>query len=414
MDGLRTGVDYDKLRLKWEGSKGPFYNALQQVFAHAAAEHAKASSDLNAASQKSGEAQQRVVALEARERKTEAEVKAKTEERESLEQQTGNVRKNLQKLNSELVAKKGLLNQADELEKMGFRPKQLQQLHETLVAIGTKRGLRAKEAMAGFFSDLEDYDAKVGFERDIQRLDTIAKTSRVEAKKWRAEKEALKRAYEEKRDSVNAMESLVKQGVKMEHILAWDRLVQPVGGVEELGRDIARYKSVRESVIAWEKEIRRLELLRSGLSGEVDALGKQRAETQGAVTIMSKAGIAEITATKDSAVTAIKGMMTVLNSDITKASEVKVEAARLERELHYARYLAANDEVLKEAPVVLAQALLGTVDRYFRLRGVNPRLPVPDFINRDGVHYSIYGGVPLADLIKWVATGLDKANWGDK
>ena len=40
MDGLKNGVEYDKVRLKWEGSKGPFYNALQRVFADvAAADH---------------------------------------------------------------------------------------------------------------------------------------------------------------------------------------------------------------------------------------------------------------------------------------------------------------------------------------------------------------------------------------
>ncbi len=321
MDGLRTGVDYDKLRLKWEGSKGPFYNALQRVFADVAGELAQASSDLNAALQKSGEVQQRVTALEAQERKTETAVKAKAGEKESLEQQTGTARKQLQGVNGELAARKGLLDQAGELEDMGFDLKQLRLLRGTLVAIGTKRGLKAKEAIAAFFSDLEDYDAKVGFEREVQRLNTIAETSKLEVKKWQAEKDTLQRAYEEKRDAMNAMESLLKQGLKTERILAWDKMVEAAGGVEQLSRDIGKYKSAKEALAAWGKEVQRLTLKRDEIAGEVSQLEKRKAEIQGAIAALSKAGMDEIKATREEALSGVTAVITDLTEKALAVGE---------------------------------------------------------------------------------------------
>jgi len=314
MDGLRSGVDYEQIRLKWEGSKGPFYNALQRVFAYVAAELGKAFSDQNAALQKSGEAQQRLALLEAEERKIETEVKAKTDEKELLGQQTGDAGKQLQKVNGELAAKKGLLNRAAELEEKGFGPNQLQQLHETLVAIGTKRGAKPKQAVAEFFNDLQDYDAKTGFEQEVRRLDTVAETSRLEAKKWQAEERSLERAYKYKKKVIDAMGSLLNSGVKPEDIPVWGRSVQAAGGVEELSRDLARYKSVRESVAAWHKEIRRLEMLRAGLSAEVDGLEKRKAEMQGLLTALSKTGIDEIKAAREEALSGV----TAVIADLTE------------------------------------------------------------------------------------------------
>lgn len=414
MDGLGTRVDYDKLRLKWEGSKGPFYNALQRVFTDVASQLAESSADLNAALQKAGEAQQRLAALEAREKETEARFRDAMAEEESIERQKGNAAKQLQKVNCELAKKKRLLDQACELDEMGFGMRELRQLQGTLAAIGAKRGLKAKDARAVFFSDLKDYDAKVGFEREIQRLNAIAETDRLEAGKWQAEKESLERAYRHKKQVVDAMESLLKQGVKPEDISVWGRSVQAAGGLEELGRDLARYKSVKESVAAWQKEIKRLELSRAELSAEVNALEKRKTETQAAVAALSKAGIDEIRATREEAVSGVRAIIVELTNEGRAYSEQKVEAVRLEKELACARYLFASDETLKSAPISAAEVLQRTVTRHCIAKGVNLRVPVPDSIKREASFYSLYDGIRLLELLRWVATGLATAAGEDR
>lgn len=412
MDGLKTGMDYDKVRLKWETSKGPFYNALQRVFADIATELAKASSDLNAALQQTREAQQRVAALEVREKKTDIDLKAKTDEKASIEQQKESTTKQLRRVNSELVKKRGLLALAGELDEIGFGMRELRQLHAALVAIGTKRGLKAKEAAAVFFSDLKDYDAKVGFEREVQRLGTVSETSRLEAQKWQAEKEALDRAYKDKKQAVDAMESLLKQGVKPEHIPVWDKSVQPAGGVDQLSRDLANYKSVRGSVAALEKEIKRLEVLRAELSGEVNALEKSKAAAQGALTAMSKAGVDELKATKEAALSGVRDIIVELRNEARSSLGVKSEAAALERELVWARYLAANDETLRKAPIEFPEFLLRIVARYCRLKGFNRNIRVPDRIREEGGSYSFYEGPPLLELLEWALTGVTMTKTG--
>lgn len=52
LNGLKTGLDYDQIRLKWEKSKGPFYNALQMVFVNAGVELGNLHAELNALQEK--------------------------------------------------------------------------------------------------------------------------------------------------------------------------------------------------------------------------------------------------------------------------------------------------------------------------------------------------------------------------
>jgi len=47
---------------------------------------------------------------------------------------------------------------------MGFDSEKLQRLRDIIVEIGTKQGQKPDGAIAGFFSDLQGYDTKLGFE----------------------------------------------------------------------------------------------------------------------------------------------------------------------------------------------------------------------------------------------------------
>jgi hypothetical protein len=94
---------------------------------------------------------------------------------------------------------RGYLRQVRELQKIGFDKNQFQQLLDVLVEIGTKRGLKPKQAIDSFFTDLKDYDAKSGFVIEVKRLSTIAETRKLEAEKWQAEKEFWRENTESRR-----------------------------------------------------------------------------------------------------------------------------------------------------------------------------------------------------------------------
>jgi len=111
MEGLRTGLDYDRVRLKWEKSKGPFYNALQMVFAEAGSELGILSSQERVLQEKIAATKKRLDGLAGEQRKTEAEVEARRKEADSLDQKATAVRQQTEKLGAELSARADVLGE---------------------------------------------------------------------------------------------------------------------------------------------------------------------------------------------------------------------------------------------------------------------------------------------------------------
>ena len=64
-------------------------------------------------------------------------------------------------------------------------------MRDVIAEIGTKQGQKPSEAIDRFFNDLKDYDAKVGFEREVRRLETITETTKLGAKKGRQKRKHL-------------------------------------------------------------------------------------------------------------------------------------------------------------------------------------------------------------------------------
>jgi len=272
LNGLKTGLDYDKIRLKWEKSKGPFYNALQMLFAKSGVELANLHVEFKSLQEKKVAAENKIAALKSDQKNVEAQVEAKRKSCQSWEQKASLAKVQVDKLDAELGAKAELLGHVQELQKMGFHICHFQQLRDVLVEIGTKRGLKPTEAIGSFFIDLKDYDAKTGFANEMKRLTEIAATEKLEAKKWQAEKEDLVRKYREAKEAVGAIEFLLKQGVKPEQIVGWNKIVMAVGGIDELSKDLSQYKTIEEAVAAQNKAIQRVKLEKEQLVEEIAGL----------------------------------------------------------------------------------------------------------------------------------------------
>lgn len=139
LNGLKAGLDYDQIRLKWEKSKGPFYNALQMVFANSGVELANLHAELKALQEKKGTAENKLAALKSDQKNVETQVEAKIKSCQSWEQKSSLAKGQAEKLDAELGAKVQFLGQVRELQKMGFHIHQFQQLSDVLIQIGTKR-----------------------------------------------------------------------------------------------------------------------------------------------------------------------------------------------------------------------------------------------------------------------------------
>jgi len=284
----------------------------------------------------------------------------------------------------------------------------LQRLRETLVQMGAKRGLKPREASDKFFTDLKDYDAKTGFEQEVQRLSAVTETRRLEAEKLRAGKETLERSFKDLKQAISAAEFLLKQGIKVEQIVAWSRVLAKVGGVEGLDKELDQYKAIREALAAQKKEVERIRLEERELAGKVSSLREQRAEIEGAIKALSSTGVGEIAAVKSKAESELSCFVQELRDATRALGEAKAEAGRLERELTYARYLTADDDApLGAASKEVVLLFLEKVSKWCKLRGISPRLKLPEFMSsRYHLLFSSYDSVALLDLVTWVHRGL--------
>jgi flagellar biosynthesis chaperone FliJ len=408
LDGLTTGLDYDQIRQKHENSKGPFYNALQRVFSAVSTEIRNISSQIRQLQSNLADSKSKLEAISNQHKEAETALRNKKQETQSWEKQVEGAKKQLSALDNELKTKAKLLDQLRELEKMGFDHEKLSYIHGKIMDIGTRRGLKPKDAIARFFEDLKDYDAMIGFQQELQRLESVAKTARLEADRWRAERENLEASHKERKQVINAVDFMLKQGVKPEQLVSWSKVLEKVGGIEHLESELKKYKSIKDIVNAESKNIENLGLCQQGLEGEVKALKEQKAEIEGAIKSLSECGTAEITGIKDKAASEFSILIEELRAEIQRLSEVKDEAAKLEREMVYARYFRADDKTLGMASKEVAELLLATVAKWYQLRGLTLRFQIPDFLSRKYMVYFSYDRFDLLDLIKWIQTGLSQ------
>jgi len=309
-NGLWTGLNYDGLRSKYEKSKGPFYNALQMVLAETAAEMTKLSSELKALREKGDEEKAKLESLADQQKKAADEIKARQQEIEALEGEEQAIKTKIQELNAELDASAGLQNQARELEKMGFDSEKLQRLRDIIVRIGTKQGLKPDEAIGRFFSDLRDYDAKTGFEQEIQRLETITDTKRLEAENWQAKAERLESRYTNLKEAIDATQALLKRGVKAEQIVSWNGVVNTLGGPEELQDKLGQYKSMSQLLNARKEEVEAYGLRLTKAQNQLETLEKEKARIEGAIEALREAGLKEVKATTEAIEKQLKALVT--------------------------------------------------------------------------------------------------------
>ena len=308
-NGLWTGLDYDELRSKYEKSKGPFYNALQMVLADTSAEATKLSSEVKALRRRGDEEKAKLKNLAEQQEKAINEIEARRQEVKALGRDEDTIKARIQELSTELDTRAGLLSQAQELEKKGFDSGRLQHLHDVIIEIGTKQGQKPDEAIARFFIDLEDYDAKIGFGREIQRLETIAETKRLEAEKWQAQADNLSRRYKELSEAITATQSLTKQGVKAEQVVSWNRIVSKLGGPEELQDKLGQYKSMSELVNARKEEAGSYELKLTKAQNQLETLEKERAKIEAAIESLKLAGLEQVRAMTDEVMKQLKAQV---------------------------------------------------------------------------------------------------------
>lgn len=357
------------------------------------------------------ELDKQVVASQRRLADEEGKIKDRIEEGEQAireaEERERSTRDRLCQLDQEVDAKAELLARAEELEKLELDAERLGELHSAVIAIGAKYGLGREEAVGRFFGQLKDYDAGLGFEAEANRWETIAETKRLEGERVKAELDSLEMRHRERKEAVDAMESLLKHGIKPHQIPTWNRILAKFEGPEQFDRELERYKGAEELLKAKGKEIERRERRVAELGAQAKALKQELSEIQGSIKTLSNSGVAEVAKVRDKAMTQLQALLEGVRKETERWGQLKAEAGKLEKELKYGRFLtAADDEVLKAYPKEMVCSFLDRVLRWCRLNNVNPLVRMPEAVSPPFLFIGRGAELSLVDLIVWAEAGL--------
>lgn len=294
LNGLSEGVDWEHFLSKYGTSKGPLYNALGRLLRDIAAQIAALGEEKRKTQEELNQSGLRLDSMNQKIKETESIIEAKTHELSEAQEKRDSVEKQIESLESKLDEKIEFIKQVGEIEELCFNVDRLRQLKDVLTEIGARHGLKGKEAIGRFFDDLKDYDAQCGFGVEIQRLATITETKRLEAGNWQAEAERIERQFKQLKEAIDAMQALLKHGIKPKQIVSWRNSLTGSGGVEEFEEGLNRYGSIEKLLVAKKREAKRLDIKLAELNGKLNELKQHKAEIEGSIKVLRASAIAEI------------------------------------------------------------------------------------------------------------------------
>lgn len=294
LNGLSEGVDWEHFLSKYGTSKGPLYNALGRLLRDIAVQVAALGEEKRKAQEELNQSGLRLDSMNQKIKETDSIIEAKTQELSEAQEKKTSIERQIAGFESKLDEKTAFIKQIGELEGLCFTVDRLRQLKDVLTEIGARHGLKGGEAISRFFDALKDYDLRCGFEVEIQRLDTITETKKLEAEKWQAEAERIERQFKQLKETIDAMQALLKHGFKPEQIVSWHRILTSSDGVEAFEEGINQYGSIEKLVVAKKREGKRLDTKVAEFSGRLNELKEQKAEIEGSIKVLRASAIAEI------------------------------------------------------------------------------------------------------------------------
>ena len=183
-------------------------------------------------------------------------------------------------------------------------------MQDALKEIGAKHGLKGKEAVSKFFSDLKDYEAVLGAESLLKGLQTQIETKKLEAANWQAKEEALRRKHDDLKEDIDAVHALRAKGVKKGQIPVWQRILYQFETVEQFDESLRQYADVTKLLNARKEEAEAYRLRLAKAQSQVQTLEKEKARIEGAIETLREAGLKEVKATTEAIEKQLKALVT--------------------------------------------------------------------------------------------------------
>ena len=348
VDGLKTGLDWTRFLAQHGASKGPLYNAIGRFF-----------SDMEPKTRALGEVQTKLDEGGFKLDSLDRQIKEAESNVAQLEGKENALNEQIEILETKLAEKNELLEHAGELGKLDFDTERLRQLKDTLVEIGAKHGLKGKEAVSKFFDDLKDYEAVLEAKALLQGLQTQIETKKLEAEKWQAEEEALRRKHDDLKEAIGAVYALRAKGIKISQIVTWQQVLNQFETLDQFDEDLARYGDLEKLLKTRKEKTESYGLRLAQVQSQVETLEKKRAKIEAAIDALKVAGIKELKGMTEAANKQLKAM------GATQIRETQVVGQGVRKELDN---LFAQLDALGGKAIMVGRAV-GTVEEQLRRNG---------------------------------------------
>jgi len=365
LDGLEKGLDWPQFLAKHSASKGPLYTAIGRFFTEVGTKIAALNEEKSRVQSELDQAGLTLDSLDRKIEEAESNI-ASLEDRQNL------LNEQVETLEAELAEKGELAKRLAEIERFGFDSERLIQLQEALKEIGTRHGLKGKEAVGKFFDALKDYETVLGAELQLKGLETKIETKKLEAENWQAKEEALKRKHDDLKEAIEAVHVLRTKGIKPSQINTWHRILSRFQTVEQFDQSLAQYGDMISLLNAKKEETENWELRLANAQGQVETLKKERAKIEGAIDALKAVGVKELKAMTEEGTKRLQ----IMTGEATK--QLKTLAENVKTEIRGAGQEVRNEfndfynrlDALVEKVFEIGQKFEGTRQKLQKYKGL--------------------------------------------
>lgn len=218
-------------------------------------------------------------------KKTAANDKAEIERSVSeLRQAKSNAAEQLEVTTSQVEKQKTLLERARHLEELGYRSKELEQLSTILGELAADHGLHPRDGIHQFFEFVAEYGRGTSAQLAARAAESQAARLQAEVERWEAEAQTKEIHSKSRIRTIDALEGLLRKGVKAEDIEAWHRVLEQTdGSIETFGTDLKKYGSVHHALTKKRQEVANLEKKEARLNAQVASLETEKGAMESAI-----------------------------------------------------------------------------------------------------------------------------------
>ena len=333
LDGLEKGLDWQQFIAKHNNSKGPLYNAIGRFFTEIGPKVAALNEENSRVQSKLDQARLTLDSLDQKIKEGESNIA-------SLEDRGNVLNEQVKTLETELAKRSESVKYLAELERLGFDSERLRQLQEALKEIGLRHGLKGKETVTKFFSDLKEYDLVIEAEVQLKGLQTQVETKKLEAETWQAKEEALRRKHDDLKEAIEAVGALRAKGIGKSQINTWHQILTRFQTVEQFDQCLAQYGNITEVLKARKEEAENCELRLAKNQSQVETLEKERAKIEGAIEALKVAGVKQLKAMTEETTKRMKALA---------ATEIReIRAVGQEVRSEFSNFLAQLDALAEK------------------------------------------------------------------